>query len=80
MTPPAFLLDNMREWVEDCDGAYKDAPVDGSLALSNHCEKRVTRGGAWLDGPTWVRSVFRQPLQPQFANYTVGFRVARDLQ
>ena len=81
--PNAFglhdMLGNVREWVEDCDGAYKDAPVDGSPAISNDCEKRITRGGAWLDGPTWVRSAFRQPLPPKFANYAVGFRVARDV-
>lgn len=73
------MLGNVAEWVEDCDASYKDAPTDGTAAAAIDCEKRVTRGGSWLDGPTWVRSAFRHPQVPKFANYTVGFRVARDL-
>jgi formylglycine-generating enzyme required for sulfatase activity len=73
------MLGNVAEWVEDCEGPYKDAPADGSAAVSNDCEKRVTRGGAWIDGPTWVRSAFRRPQPPGYANYAVGFRIARDL-
>jgi formylglycine-generating enzyme required for sulfatase activity len=81
--PNAFglydMLGNVAEWVEDCDLPYQDAPTDGSANVSNDCEKRVTRGGAWLHGPTWVRSAFRHPQVPGYANYTVGFRVARDM-
>ena len=73
------MLGNVREWVEDCHGSYKDAPRDGAPAQSNDCEQRVARGGAWLDGPTWTRSAYRIPAPPKFANYAVGFRVARDL-
>ena len=81
--PNAFglydMLGNVAEWVEDCNIHYKDAPTDGSAGTSNDCEQRLTRGGAWLDGPTWVRSAFRHPRTPTYANYTVGFRVAREL-
>ena len=73
------MLGNVMEWVEDCDGAYKDASVEGSSATSNDCEKLNTRGGFWLDGPTWVRSAFRQPLPPKVAVYTLGFRVAGEV-
>jgi formylglycine-generating enzyme required for sulfatase activity len=82
--PNAFglydMLGNVAEWVEDCAGAYKDAPVDGTAATSGECAQRITRGGAWLHGPTWVRSAFRHPQVPAYSNYSVGFRVARDLQ
>lgn len=81
--PNAFglydMLGNVREWVADCHGAYKDAPTDGAAVESNDCETRVARGGAWLDGPTWTRSAYRFPLSPKYANYAVGLRVARDL-
>jgi formylglycine-generating enzyme required for sulfatase activity len=81
--PNAFglydMLGNVAEWVEDCEGSYKDAPTDGSAAVSNDCEKRVTRGGAWINGPTWVRSAFRHPQRASYANYDVGLRVARDV-
>ena len=81
--PNAFglydMLGNVVEWVEDCNVRYKDAPTNGSAAVPNECERRVTRGGAWLHGPTWVRSAFRHPQVPGYANYTVGIRVARDL-
>ncbi|MFN0040935.1 MAG: formylglycine-generating enzyme family protein [Burkholderiales bacterium] len=81
--PNAFglfdMLGNVAEWVEDCNIPYKVAPTDGAAGIANECEKRVTRGGAWLHGPTWVRSAFRHPQPPGYANYTVGFRVAREL-
>ena len=81
--PNAFglhdMLGNVAEWVEDCNGAYKDAPADGSAATVNDCEKRVTRGGAWMHGPTWVRSAFRHPWPASYSSYSVGFRIARDL-
>jgi formylglycine-generating enzyme required for sulfatase activity len=74
------MLGNVREWVEDCHGPYKDAPKDGSPAQSSDCELRVARGGAWMDGPSWTRSAYRIPASAKFANYAVGFRVARDLR
>ncbi len=74
------MLGNVREWVEDCYGSYKEAPRDGSPAKSNDCEQRVGRGGAWLDSPTWTRAAYRNPLSANYVNYAVGFRVARDLQ
>lgn len=81
--PNAFgvydMLGNAAEWVEDCDGPYKNAPFDGSAVTALDCDKRVTRGGSWLNGPTWVRSAFRHPQIPRYANYDVGFRIARDL-
>lgn len=81
--PNAFglydMLGNVAEWVEDCNGPYKSAPTDGSVVAAKDCEMRITRGGSWLNGPTWVRSAFRHPQVPGYANYTVGFRVARDL-
>lgn len=73
------MLGNVREWVEDCHGEYKDAPADGSARVVDVCEKRIVRGGAWIDGPSTTRSAYRHPLPDSHRNYQVGFRVARDL-
>jgi formylglycine-generating enzyme required for sulfatase activity len=73
---------NVREWVEDCHReGYTGAPTDGSVrAHSGACEKRVVRGGAWVDGASTVRSAYRYAEAEDFRNYQVGFRVARDLE
>jgi len=44
------------------------------------CEKRVVRGGAWVDGASTARSAYRYAEAEDFRNYQVGFRVARDLK
>lgn len=81
--PNAFglhdMLGNVREWVEDCEQPYRETPTDGSPAVVEGCEKRIARGGSWLDGPTWVRSAYRYALTPRYVNYVLGLRVARDL-
>jgi formylglycine-generating enzyme required for sulfatase activity len=83
--PNAFglhdILGNVREWVEDCHQVgYESAPADGSVrAHSGACEKRVVRGGAWVDGPSTSRSAYRYAEVENFRNYQVGFRVAGDL-
>jgi len=74
------ILGNVREWVADCKGRYAEAPTDGSAFESGQCEHRIARGGGWIDGPTWLRSSYRHPQPANYANYAVGFRVARDLR
>lgn len=74
------MLGNLREWVQDCHhGGYKGAPADGSAWDEAQCEKRIVRGGAWIDGASTTRSAYRHPEDPAYRNYQVGFRVARDL-
>ena len=75
------MLGNLREWVEDChQEGYAGAPTDGSVRPhSGKCEKRVARGGTWMDGASTTRSAYRYADEESFRNYQVGFRVARDL-
>ncbi|MFM8466774.1 MAG: formylglycine-generating enzyme family protein [Oxalobacteraceae bacterium] len=75
------MLGNIREWVEDCHQAgYAGAPEDGSARKhEGKCEKRVVRGGAWLDGPSTARSAYRYSEEEGMRNHQTGFRVARDL-
>ena len=75
------MLGNVREWVEDCHQiVYESAPADGSVrAHSGACEKRVVRGGAWVDGPSTSRSAYRYAEVENFRNYQVGARVVCEL-
>lgn len=83
--PNAFglhdMIGNVREWIEDCQQhGYEGAPTDGSVrAHSGTCEERMTRGGAWIDGPSSSRSAYRYSEPENLRNYKVGFRVARTL-
>jgi formylglycine-generating enzyme required for sulfatase activity len=83
--PNAFglhdMLGNVREWVADCHIiGYAGAPTDGSVRKhEGACEKRVVRGGAWLDGPSTARSAYRYSEVENMRNYQTGFRLARDL-
>ncbi len=74
------ILGNVREWVADCHHAgYQGAPADGKVWDEPSCEKRIVRGGAWIDGAATTRAAYRHPEEPGFRNYQVGFRIARDL-
>ena len=74
------VLGNLREWVLDCHHAgYQDAPADGSVWDETDCEKRIVRGGAWIDGASTTRAAYRHPEDAGYRNYQVGFRLAREL-
>jgi formylglycine-generating enzyme required for sulfatase activity len=75
------MLGNVREWVDDCHQlGYAGAPDDGSVRKHDgQCEKRVVRGGAWLDGPSTARAAYRYSEVEGMRNYQTGFRLARDL-
>lgn len=70
---------NVWEWVQDCwNDSYIGAPADGSAWERGDCEKRVARGGAWINLSLDLRSSVRshQPWDIRF--HSLGFRVARD--
>ncbi len=82
--PNAFGLHdmsgNVREWIEDCfHPNYTGAPADGSAWKEATCEKRIVRGGGWIDGFQTVRSAYRHTVEEGLRAYHVGLRVARDL-
>ncbi len=77
------LHGNVWEWVQDCwHDDYQGAPTDGS-AWSTSCsgsgERRVMRGGSWVDDPSYLRSACRGRIDPGLTNDYTGFRVARTL-
>jgi formylglycine-generating enzyme required for sulfatase activity len=71
---------NVWEWVEDCvNDGYPGAPTDGSAWMSGKCDRRVMRGGSWVDYPVGARSAIRSSLGSASRGTTLGFRVARTL-
>ena len=43
------------------------------------CDRRVVRGGSWIDSPLLLRSAIRFGSNSVNAFYIIGFRIARDL-
>ena len=71
---------NVWEWVEDCwNISYRRAPTDGSAWLRGDCDRRVLRGGSWLNEPGNLRSANRLRYSTGDRLIRIGFRVARTL-
>jgi len=71
---------NVRQWVEDCThGSYAGAPADGSAWTNADCTARIQRGGAWGYKPAYLRSAYRDGIEPLLRRSFTGFRVARTL-
>ena len=71
---------NVWEWVQDCwNGTYQGAPTDGTAWTSRNCDRRVVRGGSWVDEPRGLRSAHRGRDTAGYRHFDVGFRVARSL-
>ncbi|MEO0807497.1 MAG: SUMF1/EgtB/PvdO family nonheme iron enzyme, partial [Cyanobacteria bacterium J06643_4] len=63
------------EWCLDgWHDTYKGAPTDGSVWKSPD-EKKVLRGGSWLNYPANCRAAFRLRYARDDRNYHLGFRV-----
>ena len=74
------VLGNVFEWLEDCwNDSYRGAPSDGGAWEAGDCERRVFRGGAWLNESRFLRSAFRVRYAPGYRSNVLGFRVARTL-
>ena len=72
---------NVEEWVEDCwHENYNGAPTDGRAWLEENggdCGQRVWRGGSWSS--PCIRSSYRSKTSAGDRFWSLGFRVARDL-
>lgn len=76
------MLGNVWEWMQDCwHDNYDYAPLDGSAWLkkgSGDCNRRVFRGGSWLNSPQSLRSADRSGFFTNATSNYLGFRIARD--
>ena len=74
------MAGNLWQWVEDCNSdSYAGAPTDGSPWLSQHCDQRGVRGGAWNSSPLDLRSANRGGDDPGNRDPDLGFQLARTL-
>ena len=80
---------NVYEWVQDCLNEdylspsfnldYIGAPSDGSAWESRGCERRMTRGGGWINQAQTLRSARREFAGTGTRLNHTGFRIARTL-
>jgi formylglycine-generating enzyme required for sulfatase activity len=76
------MVGNVSEWVQDCwhDNYHGAPPWNLAWGLADGTsERRVIRGGSWLNSPEFLRSSIRTREKVGHRNYLIGFRVARDL-
>lgn len=74
------VLGNVFEWLDDCwNPGYRNAPLDGRAWEDGNCDRRVFRGGSWLNEPRFLRSAFRVRYAAGYRSNVLGFRVARSL-
>jgi formylglycine-generating enzyme required for sulfatase activity len=68
------MAGNAWEWVQDWEADYSaDAQVDPQGPASG--QRRVTRGGSWVDNPQTCRGASRERMPPDGRTVTNGFRV-----
>ncbi len=83
--PDRFGVHDMRgnvwEWQADChQDTYDGAPVDGSARTEcDTPDKRAIRGGSYGDAGDYLSPRYRLPGPQSQGYFTVGFRVAHDV-
>ena len=75
----ADLAGNVWEWTGALYRPYPYRPDDGREDPSAG-GRRVIRGGSWFLDPADLRSATRTGLTPVYRYFTLGFRLAQDLE
>ena len=72
------MAGNAAEWVADWyDREYYQKSPDQNPQGPASGEKKVVRGGSWVDLPAALRVTARVSAEPDFQDRTVGFRCAK---
>lgn len=72
---------NVVEWVSDFyDPAYYSSSPSTNPQGPEYGKLRVIRGGGWHSGATCNRVYYRNALPPNWVDFNVGFRCAKDLE
>jgi formylglycine-generating enzyme required for sulfatase activity len=75
----ADMAGNAWEMLADCwEADYAGLSEEGTARDKENCEMRVIRGGAWYNGPRYLRVSTRWSNPAAAAGNGVGFRVVRD--
>jgi formylglycine-generating enzyme required for sulfatase activity len=70
---------NVWELIEECPtDNYQGAPTDGSAAIGGNCEKRVIRGGGWINRAGHLRSANRGWIGLELRDVLTGLRVVKE--
>ena len=71
---------NVWEWCEDWYAdSYNTTPKDGRANTTKDKNKKVLRGGSWVNNPFYTRSAVRFWNFPSNRYYNLGFRLQRTL-
>jgi formylglycine-generating enzyme required for sulfatase activity len=74
------MVGNVWEWTEDCyHDSYQGGPAEGSPWIRGDCNRRVVRGGSWVNYPDYLRSAYRYGNSADDRIFSLGFRVGRTL-
>ena len=74
------MVGNVYEWQQDrWHHNYRGAHGDGSAWEDGMNDRRVIRGGSWINKPEALRSAYRYGNDPGYRDYDIGFRLAQDL-
>jgi sulfatase modifying factor 1 len=71
------MIGNTLQWCSDWYGDYPTGAVENPTGPAEGGQ-RILRGGAYIYGPRHCRSAFRGRNFANFANFYIGFRIARD--
>lgn len=72
------MLGNVLEWTCSLYDQSVPAPVQECQGQAGD-RQFVVRGGSWNDEPRNVRSADRHRARPDFQDYSLGFRLVREL-
>jgi formylglycine-generating enzyme required for sulfatase activity len=67
---------NVYEWCEDWFGPYEGANVVDPKGPGTG-ERRVLRGGSWINYARHTRSAYRYYSEPGYRDFSIGFRLVR---